>query len=96
MINPHVPVHWEGEPQVALGGHIMNQKRRIHDGIVGAVVTAGVALGYYMDPLWLLVPGLLGVTLIQSGLTGFCPLYFTLDRTCSSEGTTEAARSGVK
>jgi len=74
----------------------MNHKRRIHDGIVGAVVTTGVALGYYVDPLWLLVPGVLGVTLIQSGLTGFCPLYFTLDRTCSHEGTTEPASSGVK
>lgn len=71
----------------------MNHKRRIHDGIVGAVVTAGVALGYYVDPLWLFVPGVLGVTLIQSGLTGFCPLYFTLDRTCSPQAPTEAARS---
>lgn len=74
----------------------MNQKRRLHDGIVGAVVTAGVVLGYYVDPLWLLVPGVLGVTLIQSGLTGFCPLYFTLDRIYSPKGATEAARSGVK
>ena len=74
----------------------MNQKRRLHDGIVGAVITAGVALGYYVDPLWLLLPGVLGVTLIQSGLTGFCPLYFTLDRIYSHERTTEAAGSGVK
>jgi hypothetical protein len=42
----------------------MNQKRRIHDGIVGAVITAGVALGYYVHPLWLLVPGLIGATLL--------------------------------
>jgi hypothetical protein len=74
----------------------MNQKRRIHDGIVGAVVTAGVALGYYVDPMWLLVPGVLGVTLIQSGLTGFCPLYFVLNQTCSTEAPTGAAKSGVK
>jgi hypothetical protein len=26
----------------------MNPKRRIHDAIVGVVVTAGVALGYYV------------------------------------------------
>ena len=42
----------------------MNTKRRIHDGIAGAVVTIGVALGHWSDPLWLLVPGLLGVTLV--------------------------------
>jgi hypothetical protein len=74
----------------------MNQKRRIHDGIVGAVITAGVALGYYVHPLWLLLPGLIGVTLLQSGVTGFCPVYFVLDRTCPTEGPTEPARSGVK
>lgn len=63
----------------------MKRTRRIHDGIAGAVITAGVALGYYMDPLWLLVPGLLGVTLLQSGVTGFCPVYYLLDKTCAAE-----------
>ena len=43
----------------------MNTKRRIHDGIAGAVVTIWVALGQWSNPLWLLVPGLLGVTLVQ-------------------------------
>ena len=74
----------------------MDHKRRIHDGIVGGVVTAGVALGYSVDPLWLLMPGVLGATLIQSGLTGFCPLYFVLDRTCSTECPVHGARSGMK
>ena len=59
-----------------------NSIRRIHDGIVGAVVAGTVALGYYVDPLWMWVPFALGVILIQSGLTGFCPLYFVLNRTC--------------
>lgn len=60
----------------------MNTKRKLHDGIVGAVLTVGSALAYYVDPLWILVPGLLGITLLQSGLTGFCPLYYILDKTC--------------
>jgi hypothetical protein len=63
----------------------MNTKRRIHDGIVGAVVTIGAAMGYWIDPIWLLVPGILGVTLVQSALTGFCPLYFILDKTCKNQ-----------
>jgi hypothetical protein len=63
----------------------MNTKRRIHDGIAGAVVTIGVALGHWSDPLWLLVPGLLGVPLVQSAFTGFCPVYFILDRTCKTK-----------
>ena len=63
----------------------MNQKRRIHDGIAGALITIGVALGYSVDPLWLLLPGILGVTLLQSGFTGFCPVYYVLDKTCPME-----------
>lgn len=57
----------------------MNTKRRIHDGIVGVLVTLGVALGYWVDPRWLLLPGVVGVLLIQSRFTGFCPVYFLLD-----------------
>lgn len=63
----------------------MNTKRRIHDSVVGALITLGAALGYYFDPAWLLLPGIIGVTLLQSGLTGFCPVYFILDRTCSND-----------
>ncbi len=63
----------------------MNTKRRLHDGIAGAVMTAGVGLGYWVDPLWLLVPGVLGVTLLQSAFTGFCPVYFLLEKTCTTE-----------
>ena len=58
----------------------MKMKRQIHDGIVGTVITLGVLLGYTYHPLWLWVPGLLGPTLIQSGFTGFCPLYYALDK----------------
>ncbi|MBM4119997.1 MAG: DUF2892 domain-containing protein [Nitrospira sp.] len=61
--------------------------RRIHDGIVGAVLTLGVALSYYASPTWLLLPGILGVTLLQSAITGFCPVYFILDRACGTDGS---------
>lgn len=55
-------------------------KRRIHDGIAGAVIAVGTALGHYVDPMWLLVPGILGLTLLQSAFTGFCPVYYSLDK----------------
>ena len=58
----------------------MNHGRRIHDGIAGGLITLGVALGFYVDPLCLLLPGILGVTLLQSRFAGFCPVYFVLDR----------------
>ena len=60
-------------------GNSMN-KRKVHDGIVGVVITLGVALGYYVSSLWLLLPAVIGVVLIQSALTGFCPVYFMLDK----------------
>ena len=63
----------------------MNTKRRIHDSIAGGLITLGVALGFYVDSTWLLLPGILGVTLLQSGVTGFCPVYFILDRTCPND-----------
>jgi hypothetical protein len=58
----------------------METKRRIHDGIVGLLITAGVALGYWVAPVWLIVPGVVGLLLVQSYFTGFCPVYYTLDR----------------
>lgn len=58
----------------------MNQKRQLHDGIVGVVVLLGVFLGYVASPGWLLLPALVGALLIQSYFTGFCPVYYTLDK----------------
>lgn len=74
----------------------MNRKRRIHDAIVGVVVTAGVALGHYVSAHWLILPAVIGVTLIQSGLTGFCPVYFALDRLLPSEGAGDSASCCAK
>jgi len=63
----------------------MDKKRRIHDGIVGLVVAGGSALGMFVNPAWLWVPIILGLVLIQSGLTGFCPLYYLLNRCIAGE-----------
>ena len=66
----------------------MNTKRRIHDGIAGTVIVCGVAMGH-LDPAWLWVPGILGLVLVQSAFTGFCPVYFILDRTCPADPAAE-------
>ena len=58
-----------------------NTKRKLRNGIVGAVCTAGSALGYWMDSMWTLMPGVWGVTLLQSGTTGLSPLYYILGKT---------------
>jgi hypothetical protein len=54
--------------------------RKIHDGIVGLVIFSSVLLGYFGDRLWLFVPAVLGLVLLQSAVTGFCPLYYVLDK----------------
>ena len=54
-------------------------KRKVHDGTIGAVITLGVVLGYFSAPVWFLLPGIIGVTLLQSAFTGFCPVFYTLD-----------------
>jgi len=56
------------------------KKRKFHDGIVGVLVLLGVLLGFYINIMWLLVPAIVGILLIQSAFTGFCPVYFTLDK----------------
>ncbi len=58
----------------------MDRKTRIHDGLAGGLVAVGALLGYFVHPAWLLLPGLLGAVMLQSALTGFCPVYFTLKK----------------
>ena len=45
----------------------MDQERRIRDEIVGLVVSAGVALRYYVNAAWLLLPAVIGVTPCKAG-----------------------------
>ncbi len=58
----------------------MHKKRRLHDGIVGLVIAAGVALGIWVNPVWFWIPGIIGALMVQSAFTGFCPVYYTLDK----------------
>lgn len=59
---------------------ILMKKRRIHDGIAGGLITLGAVLGYYFNPLWIILAGLIGVLMLQSAFTKFCPVYYTLDK----------------
>ena len=58
----------------------MSLKTKIHDGIVGALVLAGVTLGLTHGIGWLYATGALAGLMISSSFTGFCPVYFLLDR----------------
>ena len=39
----------------------------------GLVVLAGLALGHYVSPWWLLLSAFAGANMVQAGFTGFCP-----------------------
>lgn len=55
-----------------------------HDNLIrrfaGAFVLLSLAAGYWFSPLWFLVTAFVGVNLLQSSFTGFCPLERILDR----------------
>ena len=60
--------------------NVLMKKRRIHDGVAGGLISLGVILGYYLNPLWLLLPVIIGLLMLQSAFSKFCPVYYTLDK----------------
>lgn len=46
----------------------------------GSFILASLALGWWLHPGWFLFTAFVGVNLIQSSLTGFCPLSRILGR----------------
>jgi hypothetical protein len=47
---------------------------RIVFGFSGFMVCLSLALGYFWTPWWYLLTALVGLNLLQSSFTGFCPL----------------------
>ena len=52
----------------------------------GTMVLISVALVYFVSPWWLLFTTFIGVNLIQSALTGFCPPAFFLRKLGLKDG----------
>ncbi len=46
--------------------------------IAGTFVLLSLALGYYVSPYWYLFTAFVGLNLLQSGLTNWCPMMFFL------------------
>lgn len=44
----------------------------------GSMVIASLALAYFLSPWWLLLALFVGLNLLQSSFTGFCPLALIL------------------
>ncbi len=48
--------------------------------LAGTMILISVALVYFVSPWWLLFTCFIGVNLIQSALTGFCPPTIVLTK----------------
>lgn len=46
----------------------------------GTFILASLALGWWVHPVWFLFTAFVGVNLIQSSITAFCPLERVLGR----------------
>lgn len=46
--------------------------------IAGTFVLVSVSLGYWVNPVWLLLTAFVGVNLIQSAFTRWCPMMSIL------------------
>lgn len=48
--------------------------------IAGVFVAASVALGVWVNPWWFAFTGFVGVNLLQSAFTDWCPMVWILER----------------
>ena len=58
----------------------MMEKEYIIRRIAGIMIIVGVVLAYLVSILWLLLPLFVGINLLQSSFTKFCPLDFILKK----------------
>jgi hypothetical protein len=49
-------------------------KERVVFFVAGTLVGLGTLLAWLVSPWWLLLSGFVGFNMLQSSLTGFCPL----------------------
>lgn len=51
---------------------------RIVLAFAGSMVLLSLLLGYFVSPYWLFLAAFVGLNLLQSAFTGFCPLAIIL------------------
>lgn len=55
-------------------------KEKIIRAVAGTIVLISILLAYYLNPGWIWMAVFVGVNLVQSTFTSFCPLEKILDR----------------
>lgn len=52
----------------------------------GTLILGSVFLAYFINPLWLLLTGFVGLNMFQAAFTGFCPAAIILRKIGIPEG----------
>ncbi|HTK20569.1 MAG TPA: DUF2892 domain-containing protein [Mucilaginibacter sp.] len=55
-------------------------RERIIRAVAGSLVLLSLTLGWFVSPYWLLLTVFVGLNLLQSSITRFCPLEKILER----------------
>ncbi|MDT0202273.1 DUF2892 domain-containing protein [Nocardioides sp. AE5] len=63
----------------------MNLDRAVR-ALAGSLVLIGVTLAVSVSQWWLLLPAFVGLNLLQSSITGFCPAALVLKRLGMTSG----------
>lgn len=59
---------------------------RIVFAFAGVMVLSGLSLGLWVDELWFILPGFVGLNMLQAAFTGFCPLALVLKKAGMKSG----------
>ena len=54
--------------------------------LAGTLVLVGLLLGYFVNPYWFILSAFVGVNLIQSSFTKFCPVETLFKKIIKNSG----------
>ena len=65
-------------------------RERIVRAVAGTMMLAGISLSYFVNIHWLWLAAFVGLNLLQSSFTRFCPLELILDKAGVEKGNAKS------
>ncbi len=65
----------------------MTRKVKIHDGLIGGLLSGSALLAWAVHPAFLWLTAATGVIMVQSAFTGFCPVHYLVSKVVRDDGT---------
>jgi hypothetical protein len=75
--------------------NLIQSKIKLHDGIVGLTYLLSIILAITVNIQWLYLAGVVAVLQIMSAFTGFCPVYFVLNKIMTEDEPAETRPDDV-